>query len=288
MGEPFDLPEEPRRRAGRYLRIADALLPGRISGFYVVGSTALGAYRPGRSDIDFVAVVDGSTLSRRELARLRAVYVLSGLLTGGPALARRRFLFPGTCNGVFVRSSDLGRPVAEITALASHGGTTFSVGKGFDVNPVCWTLLADGGIALRGPEPSTLGLRPDPHVLQAWTLGNLDCFWSRWARTVQARSALRILPWWRSHLANSVLTPSRMHHTVATGTIITKEAAGAHALAAFPSEWHPLIHEAVAHRRGEPTRLARSSRIPAVRASGDFIVALIADAHALHAARPRP
>ena len=41
----------------RYLRLADRLLPGMITGFYVTGSVALGAYRPGRSDIDFVAVL---------------------------------------------------------------------------------------------------------------------------------------------------------------------------------------------------------------------------------------
>ncbi len=42
---------------GRYLRQVDLAVPGAIEGFYVVGSTALGAFRPGRSDVDFVAVV---------------------------------------------------------------------------------------------------------------------------------------------------------------------------------------------------------------------------------------
>jgi hypothetical protein len=42
---------------GRYLRQVDMAIPGAIHGFYVVGSIALGAFRPGRSDVDFVAVL---------------------------------------------------------------------------------------------------------------------------------------------------------------------------------------------------------------------------------------
>jgi len=50
--------EVARGIAARYLALADRLLPERIQAFYLVGSTALGAFRDGRSDVDFVAVVD--------------------------------------------------------------------------------------------------------------------------------------------------------------------------------------------------------------------------------------
>ena len=33
---------------------------------------------------------------------------------------------------------------------------------GFDVNPVVWKVLADRGVAVRGPEPADLGLDPEP------------------------------------------------------------------------------------------------------------------------------
>ena len=51
----------------------DRALPGRIEGFYVVGSACVGAFREGRSDVDFVAIVDRD-LPRAELARLQAVH----------------------------------------------------------------------------------------------------------------------------------------------------------------------------------------------------------------------
>ena len=39
-----------------YLEAVDAEVPGLVEGLYPTGSTALGEFRPGTSDIDFVAV----------------------------------------------------------------------------------------------------------------------------------------------------------------------------------------------------------------------------------------
>jgi len=50
----------------------DHELPGRIEGFYVVGSTCLGTFRERRSDVDFVAVLAGE-LEAADAQRLRAV-----------------------------------------------------------------------------------------------------------------------------------------------------------------------------------------------------------------------
>ena len=168
---PRTVPDDVRRTVARYLRDADRALPGRITGFYLVGSVALGAYRPGRSDIDFVAVVDvadGDALSAAEVRRLRAAQVASGLRTGPRALAHGHWMLPGTLNGAFVRATDLGRPVTEIEPLASQVGMVFRTGEAFDVNPVQWTTLARHGVTVRGPEPASLGLDPQPEVLRQW------------------------------------------------------------------------------------------------------------------------
>jgi hypothetical protein len=44
-------------RVARYLALLDGVLPGSLDGLYLVGSTALGDFQPGSSDIDFVAFV---------------------------------------------------------------------------------------------------------------------------------------------------------------------------------------------------------------------------------------
>jgi hypothetical protein len=198
------LPDEVRRAVDHYLGVADRLLPGRIEGFYVVGSTSLGAYRPGHSDIDFVAVADGE-LSSQELRRLRLVHLITGARSGRRAISRGRLTFPGTCNGVFVDARDLSRPVSEIRPLASHSGIGFSIGQGFDVNPVGWHVLANHGIPVRGPHPPALDLQTDDSLLRSWTLGNLDAYWAPWASAILARGPVRLRARWRWLTAWGVL-----------------------------------------------------------------------------------
>jgi predicted nucleotidyltransferase len=68
------LPAPASEVVGDLLARLDRALPGRVEGLYVVGSAAMGAFRPGRSDVDFVAIVDRN-LSRAELVRLRALHI---------------------------------------------------------------------------------------------------------------------------------------------------------------------------------------------------------------------
>jgi hypothetical protein len=81
---------------------------------------------------------------------------------------------------------------------------------------------------------------------------------------------------------------SRLHYTLATGDITSKEGAGQHALRTFPDRWHRLVNESLRIRRAEPRRsLYRSplTRRRDVLAFGDMV---IADAHRLYANRFQP
>ncbi len=100
----------PHPNATRYLTLADRLLPGRITGFYLVGSAALGAFRPHRSDLDFVALTSGEV-------NARALHY-----------ARMLLGFP-TVNGVFVHQDDVARPVTTIRPLASSTGLHYRPGR---------------------------------------------------------------------------------------------------------------------------------------------------------------
>ena len=146
------LAELPRDAAEDLLARLDRVVPGRIEGFYVVGSASMGAFRSGRSDVDFVAIVDGD-LRPAELRRLRAMHVggwVSALIHD-TALRQR---WPLVCNGVDLKAGDLSRSPLEVTPLAGHVAGRFraALRTGFDVNPVTWYVLAHHGIALRGPD----------------------------------------------------------------------------------------------------------------------------------------
>ncbi len=236
----------PAERAARdYLALADRVLPRRVTALYLVGSAALGAFRPGRSDVDLVVVVDGDVDPRR----LRALHLLSGARTAARALAARHGPRTGTCNAAFVRADDLGRPVTEIRPVGSHVGHEVVAGKAFDVNPVGWKVFQERGIAVRGPDPAELGLDPQPELLRQWNIDNLRAYWRPWAERLLRRRTTLSRRW---TIAWGALGPPRLHHTVATGDVVAKEEAGTYALDTFDRRWHPLIREAIAYRDGRP------------------------------------
>lgn len=236
------LPSEQRvdidRKASAYLAAADRLLPGWITDFYVVGSGALGEYVPRRSDLDFVAVVDGAITPRR-LIRPRLLHIAGGIQ--GIVQSRTG----GTPNGVFVTRDDVSAPVTAIRPVASHTAQRFAVGKAFDVNPVVWKVLAERGIRIRGRNPGELGLDWQPEVFRQWNLDNLEAHWRPLGRRMARGELKKTWSGLRYGYAWGVgwctLGAPRLHCSVATGHVVGKRTAGQYALDTFGSEWHPII-----------------------------------------------
>jgi Domain of unknown function (DUF4111)/Nucleotidyltransferase domain len=270
------LPDEARRRVDRYLRHVDRFLPGRVLGLYVVGSAALDAYRPGHSDLDVVAVTDGA-FGADDLRRLRLVHVAAGAGSAARSLVRGRLRIPGTVNAVYVAAGDLSLPVTTIVPVASHVGHEFHAGRGFDVNPVVWSVLATRGIPVRGPDPASLGLDPQPGALRDWNLTNLQDYWAPWAVGVLARPRARRLGA-RWLVSWGVLGAPRLHCTIATGEVVSKEAAGEYALATFDDRWRPVIEEGLAYRTGGPSPGHFASLTARAHEAGRFVQEVVADA----------
>ena len=207
----------------------------------------MGAFVAGRSDVDFVAIVD-RWLSRGELARLGALHMgrWASAVVRDVGLRRR---WPFVCNGVYLRSGDLVRSPLEVTPLAGHVSGRFRIGRreGFDVNPVTWHTLERHGIAVRGPEPGRLRIHTDPVELGAWTLTKLNSYWRRWVERARRPGLNRATVVGRGFIAAGVLGAPRPHYTIATGELTTKGSAGRYALETFESRWHALIEDALAY-----------------------------------------
>ena len=240
------LPEEAARAVESYLRIADRLLPGAVTACAVGGSIALDAYRPGRSDIDVIAVLSDEWKDHRRLmARLRLLH-----LAQVPRLtvrAARGMGFSACCNTVFVWQSEITRAVTEIHPVASHVGEVFDSQGAFDVNPVIWKELVDGGISVRGGPVSDWCLDSEPGELRNWVARNIRDYWAPLAES--ARRGRRPLS--AGAVEWCLLGPARMHYTLLTGEIISKEDAGRHALEAFPDH-SAIIEVALARLRSDP------------------------------------
>lgn len=246
------LPAPVSRLVEDLLARLDRALPGRIEGLYVVGSASTGAFRLGRSDVDFVAVVDRD-LSRLELARVWAVHMgcwMSALVHG-----TARGHWPLVCNGIYVRSEDLSKSPLVVTAVAGYVSGRFRPAPryGFDVNPITWHTLAAHGIAVRGPDRERLQVHADQAELRSWTRSNLNAYWRRWVERAR-RPGVREAVLGRRFTSAGTLGVARLHYTIATGEITTKEEAGAHALQTSDPRWRPLIEDALAWWRSEPSR----------------------------------
>lgn len=72
-----------------------------------------------------------------------------------------------------------------------------------------------------------------------------------------------------------MLGPPRLHHTIVTGEVISKEAAGEYALGTFGDRWEPLLRTALAHRAGRSGVMAPDE---VIRAAGEFTLEVVSDA----------
>ena len=235
------LPSLARDVVADYLASADREAPGLVEGLYLVGSAALGDFRPGTSDLDFVAVT----------ARALADADFAALARAHAALRRRR---PRPCfDGLYVTREALANDPMRWRGAHSHEGRFHAGGAAGD--PVTWHTLARHGIACRGPAASALGVLADAEALAAWTLDNLDRYW----RPLLARATRVADPWGPGSLLAwtavwIVLGISRLHYTLATGDITSKTGAGRWALGTFPERWHRVVREALDIRAADRAR----------------------------------
>jgi hypothetical protein len=235
------LPVAVREVVDAHLLAVDAVAPGLVEGFYVIGSAVLDDFRPGASDIDFVAVTaapptDGQTAA---LGRIHG-------------RASRRPLL----DGIYTTWRDLAHDPSQASpGPHTNGRRLLHPRCDHDRHPVTWHSLARHGVAIRGPKPAEFGIATDPAGLAHWTRGNLDGYWRQWwqrSSRLPAPAGLACLSSWGP--AWCVLGVSRLHHTLATGEIISKTAAGEYARTTFEQRWHRLIDECLRIRRGNHQR----------------------------------
>ena len=248
-----------------YLALVDAELPGLIAGLYLVGSVSLGDYRPGRSDVDFVALLAGA-LTTAELDRLRAAH--RDLVR----TARRPDM-----EGVYATANQLRQSSQDALGISVAGGGTVTVG-GSIATPVTWTNLASCPVVIRGPEPALLGIRADERELTRWALENLRSYWRRWLD--EARRPGRLAAWTLGPdgVMWAVLGAARTHCTIATGRIVSKSSGGHYAREVFGPRWHRIVDEALRLRRGQPSARGYRNPLHRRRDALAFISAVIDDA----------
>jgi hypothetical protein len=208
-----------------------------VAGLHLIGSVADGDFRPGQSDLDFVAVLS------RELTDedAEALIVVHRSYRTDPTLP--------TLDGIWLTEPELrAGPDAIGDGPTSQRGDFVILARG-NRNPVTWHALREA-VTVIG-ELDRGALWHDRDRLVAWVRDNAASYWRSWltrASGIAPAMLGRTLPMW------GVLGISRLAYTANTGEIASKSAAGEWALTAFDARWRPIIEEALACRRGEPSK----------------------------------
>ncbi|TCN42665.1 nucleotidyltransferase-like protein [Kribbella orskensis] len=229
------LPPEVAETTTRYLELIDKVLPDQVVGLYLTGSVPLGDFHPASSDIDGVVVV---AEPMTEVAAVRSVHEE---LPAKPAF-----------DVTYLTAEDLAvAPDPSKPVVFTLDGVFKEAPYGGPVSPVLWSELARQSLAVRSAPGLTI--HDDHQALVDFTRANLTSYWTPSFDQLEAAVADKpgdevlpdwILPW-------VVLGVPRLHALLATGNIISKTAAGEHALTTFPT-WTGLITRSLTHRSGHP------------------------------------
>ena len=228
-------PPDALRVAQRYLSALDAAIPGRISAFLVTGSIALGEYRAGSSDLDFVAVSD-APLDERERSKLAAMHRAAWILRSRPSL-----------DGCFATRAQLAADPRGLVVPRVREGI-FIPEDDYAANPVAWCTAARHPLSLRY-DPG-IRIWDDDGVLRTWCRDNLAGYWSSWTRRAGNRFPDSLAALGAGATFWGVTGVSRIHATIATGRIVSKLVSIDLARAAYGPGWDDILDEAAAVRTG--------------------------------------
>ncbi|GAA3377360.1 hypothetical protein GCM10020367_52740 [Streptomyces sannanensis] len=247
----MSLPPEVRQTTSTFLAAIDASAPGLVEGLYLCGSLGFGEFFPERSDVDFVAVL----AERPDRAALEA-------LAEAHEIVRREHPRP-FFDGFHAVRDDLAKPPEQCPDLPCTQAGVFKGAGRFSVNPVTWHELVRHGVKVRGPVLTESEVWTDDAALRAFSHGNLSSYWSgvheALVKSPEEAGDPDAAEW-------CVLSVSRLHHLLATGSLTSKSGAGRYALAAFESRWHSIILEALRVRESTGASSAYDG-VPGHRAS---------------------
>jgi hypothetical protein len=225
--------DEVARMCTRFLELADRRVPGLVDGLYLHGSVALGDYRPGVSDVDVVVV----TSRPADVAAVRDVHTAM----------RRRWRRP-YFDALYVTAGDLRRdPARSPAGPVVHEHRVHAASRA-ERHLVTWQVLAQSGLAIRGPRTADLAVFTDWAGLQAMTRDNLAGYWTRWCDST-ARGTAGLSP---SAVSWGVLGVARLRHTLAAGRVTSKTEAAAYASGMYDARWRRVVQEALRVRCGGP------------------------------------
>lgn len=247
------IPSEPypelRLVLDRFIVGVQNALKGKFLGAYLVGSLATGDFDLD-SDIDFLIVTE-EELTDTEVPILQALHVEIHNLGSYPA----RHL-----EGSYISRDSLTRTdLVGVQPLwyVDNGSTSLERSVHDNQWHVRW-ILRERAIILTGPDPKALMQPVSTEALRSEMQSSIEKLRTHFVAEID-----KPLGWFNTRFGQSftVLTCCRMLHTLQSSAVRSKLAAVLWAEQSLDAEWHELIRQAWAERKG--VRFGMKVRLPA-------------------------
>ena len=222
-----------------FLEAARSILGQRLVGMYLYGSLAAGDFSPDRSDIDFVVVINGelSGMHLTELARMHERFATGDSPWATeidasyiPRDALRRY------DPKHARHPHVERGVGKLRI--EHFGPDWVIQH---------HVLREYGVALAGPPAHTLIDPVSPEDIRRAVRGLAFDVWAP-----LCEDPAQLASWHWGAQVYAILTMCRMLHTLKTGALLPKQAAGRWARTILGEPWALYIDRALAWKKTDP------------------------------------
>lgn len=231
-----------------YFDLFESKLPHLLESYYLYGSTSLGEYYEGQSDIDFIAVMKRE-MNEAEIHILKEIH--HEMQKGFPH---------SILDGLYLLNDDL-ETVSKTTNLCPYFNDGKLQGfKKFDHNSIDAFQLKKYGITVKGEKIENVNFDVNWDVLIENMRMNLNTYWRGWTNDCKKFLTLKYIGIFFNlgMIEWGVLGVSRLFYTFREKDITTKVGAGEYALRTVPQKWHKIINESMRLRKGNKKSFYKS------------------------------
>jgi len=242
------LPKDVEVVVNHYLKAFNEKLPDLVESFYIGGSIALDDYHAGKSDVDFVCLINRD-LEISEMKIIEEVH--KEIISKHP----KKVL-----DGSYVLTEQFGKLDEDIGPTIYFDGKKIKYdGKSGNVGIVTWFILKKYGITLVGKTPEHYIPPIDSNDLVSYVQLNANTYWANWTERASKKFSVNgLLTLSGRKVEWGVLGISRLYYTLHEKDIVSKYDAGKYVLERVPSKFSRILKEALRIRKGESKSYYRS------------------------------
>jgi len=241
-----------------YLSIVNTKLPDLIEAFYLVGSLALNDYHEGKSDIDFVSVINRD-MNSSEVKMIEEIHKEIGSKYPKNKL-----------EGSYVTPQQIGKLNEDIGPVTYFDGKSVRYDhKSGNVGIVTWFMLKKYSITVTGKPPEHYVPYISVDDLVSYVQLNANKYWASWTENASKKLSINsIFALFGQGVEWGVLGISRLYYTLHEEDIASKYEAGEYMLGRVPPNFERILKEALRIRKSE----AKSYYISPFRRRKDTIL----------------